>query len=91
MILERDNELGTVPDMADAAGIGGGIHARPPGGAVGHEFGTAIATGDVFVFFGGERGGFLDTDDVVFEAEVGIDIVFILEMADDACGSRWGR
>ena len=35
------------------------------------------------VFAGGEGGGFLDADDVVFEAEVGVDVLFALEMAGD--------
>jgi len=87
MILEGEHELVAIPDVANTAGIGGGIHARAPGCAIGHELGTAVATGDVFVFFGRKRGGFFDADDVVFEAEISIDVVFILEMADDHAGT----
>ena len=36
----------------------------------------------------GEGGGFLDADGVVFEPEIGIDVVLILEVAD-AQGGRW--
>jgi hypothetical protein len=35
------------------------------------------------VFARGKGGGFLDADDVVFEAEVGIDVLFALKMAED--------
>lgn len=86
-VLERNDELGTIPDVTDPSGIGGGVHARPPGSAIGHEFGTAVATGDVLVLFGGERSGFLNTDHVVFKPEIGIDVVFVLEMADDHAGA----
>jgi len=64
--------------MTDAAGVGGGVEARPPTG-----FGRTTAGGDVLVFAGGELGGFLDANDVVFEAEIGIDVLFALVMAED--------
>ena len=68
--------------MADAAGIGGGIDARPP-----VRLGGAEAGADVLVFARGESGGFLDADDVVFQAQVGIDVFFVLEMAGDDAGA----
>lgn len=64
--------------MADTAGVGCGIDARAEIG-----LGTATAGGDVDVFAFGEGGGFFDADDVVFEAEVGIDVVLGLEVAGD--------
>ena len=39
------------------------------------------------VFAGGEGGGFLDADDVVFEAEIGVDVFFALEVAGDDAGT----
>ena len=42
--------------------------------------------GDVLVFAIGEGGGFLNTDDVVFEAEEGIDFLLMLVMAGDDTG-----
>jgi len=60
---------GAVPGVADAAGVGGGIDARAPTG-----LGSAVAGDNIVIFAGGEGGGFLDADDVIFEAEVGIDV-----------------
>ncbi len=34
-----------------------------------------------------EGGGFFDADDVVFEAEVGVDVFFVLEVAGDDAGA----
>ena len=80
--LVGDDELVEVPLVADAAGVGGGVDAGTPVG-----FGGAAAGGDVLVFARGERGGFLDADDVVFEAEVGVDVLFALVMAEDDAGA----
>ena len=80
--LVGDDEFLEVPVVADAAGVGGGIDAGTPVG-----FGGAAAGGDVLVFAGGELGGFLDADDVVFEAEVGINVLFALVMAEDDAGA----
>ena len=87
--LERDDVIGTVPGMADAAGIGGGVDARTPGTSVRPDPGTATAGDDVAVLSGSEGGGLLDADDVVFEAEISIDIFFTLEMAHDDPGIIW--
>jgi len=74
----RIDEEFFVPLMADPAGIGGGVNAGAPGGA-----GTSAASGDMAIFAFGKGGGFLDADDVVFEAEILIDVLFGLEMAED--------
>ena len=76
------DEFGAIPGVTDAAGVGSGIDAGPP-----VLFGGAQAGGDVGVFAIGERGGFLDADEVVFETEVGIDITLFLEMAGDDAGT----
>src|ERR1043166_8090698 len=49
-VLEWDNVFGTVPGVADASGIGGGIDAGTPGPAVGPEFGAAATGSDIGVF-----------------------------------------
>jgi hypothetical protein len=71
-----------IPDVADAAGVAGGIDAGAP-----ILFGSAATGGEIDVFAVSESGGFLDADDVVFEAEIGIDLVFGLEMAGDDAGT----
>ena len=71
-----------VPDVTDAAGIGGGIDARAPA-----FFGGAAAGADVEIFGDGKSRGFLNADDVVFEAEIGIDIGLVLEVTDDDAGA----
>src|SRR5580693_81764 len=68
--------------MADATGVGGGVEAGAPIGP-----GGAQAGADVLIFTFGEGGGFLDADDVVFEAEIGINILLVLEMSDDDAGA----
>ena len=75
------DEAVLVPDMADATGVGGGVDAGPEvfAGAVG------VAQGAVFGI--GKGGGFFDEDDVVFEAEVLVDVVFVAEVADDDAGA----
>src|SRR5512140_1959887 len=60
---------------------------RRGGATWGVEFGGAAAGGDVLVFAEGEGGGFFDADHVVFEAEVGVDVFFILEVAGDDAGA----
>lgn len=62
--------------MADAAGVGCGVDtgAEVLAGAIG------VAQGLHFGF--GEGGGFLDEDDVVFDAEELVDIVFGADVAD---------
>jgi hypothetical protein len=64
--------------VADAAGVGGGVDTGTP-----IRLRGATAGGDVLVFAVGEGGGFFDADDVVLEAEVGIDVFFVLEVAGD--------
>ena len=66
--------------MADAAGVGGGVDtgAEVFAGAVGVAQGAVLGIG--------KGGGFLDEDDVVFEAEVLVDVVFGAEVADDDAG-----
>ncbi len=81
-LLKRVDEGGAEPGMADAAGIGGSINAGTPAG-----LGRPAAGDDVRILTGGERGGFLDADDVVFEAEVGINVLLALEMAGDDAGA----
>ena len=71
-----------VPNMTDPARVGGGINAGPPIG-----LGSAVASFDVVIFLGGESGGLLDADDVVFEPEIAIDILLGLEMAGDDAGA----
>lgn len=68
--------------MADAAGVGGGINAGTPIG-----FAGAAACGDVLVFAESQGGGFLNANDVVLEAEVGIDVFFGLEVAGNDAGT----
>lgn len=80
--LMGDDEFFEIPLMTDAAGIGGGINPRTPVRLAG-----AAAGGDVLVFAEGELGGFFEADDVVFEAEVAINIFFALVMAEDDAGS----
>lgn len=80
--LVRDDEFIEIPRVADAAGIGGGINPRTPVRLAG-----AAAGGDVLVFAEAELGGFLEADDVVFEAEVIIDILFALVMAEGDAGA----
>ena len=80
--MVRRDEFGAIPGVADAAGIGSGIDAGPP-----VLFGGTQAGRDVGVFATGERGSLLDADEVVFEAEVSIDITFIMEMAGDDSGT----
>jgi len=81
--LLKGNDIGgAIPGVADAAGVGGGIDAGPPAG-----LGGAVAGDDIVILAGGEGGGFLDADDVVFEAEVGIDVFFALEVAGDDAGA----
>lgn len=77
-VLIRQDESLVIPIVADAAGIGGGIEARPPAG-----LGRTKTGADVLVFTLGESGGLLDTNDVVFDAEKGVYILFVLVMADD--------
>ena len=60
-VLKRLNEPVAEPDVADAAGVGGGINARTPAG-----FGGAAAGDDVVILPGGKRGGFLNADHIVF-------------------------
>lgn len=67
-----------VPGVADAAGVSSGIDARPPIGP-----GGAATGGDVLMFAGREGGGLFDADEVVFQAEIGVDVGLILEMAAD--------
>ena len=64
--------------MAYAAWIGCAIDAGTPTGLAG-----AAAGGDVEVFAMSEGGRFLDGDEVVFEAQVSIDVAFVLVMAED--------
>ena len=64
--------------MANVAGIGGRIEARAPIG-----FGGAATARDVLVFAGGQLSGFLNADDVVFQAQVGINVFLALVMAQD--------
>ena len=86
-VKEGNDISGTVPVVADAAGVGGGIDAGPPGEAGGRDARGAGAGEDIAVLAAGESGGFLDTDDVVFEAEVSIDVVLALEVAGDDAGA----
>src|SRR4051812_30754 len=65
-------ELLSVPSVADATGIGGGIDAWTPSG-----FGGAAAGADVSILAAGQGGGFFNADNVIFESEIGIDIVFV--------------
>src|SRR6185369_6926962 len=58
--------------------IGGGVDAWTPIRAR-----SAAAGADVFPLLAGERGGFFDADDVVFEAEKGIDFILVLIMAGE--------
>ena len=86
-LLKEVDVGGAVPGVADAAGIGSGVKAGTPGTTVGRRFGGTAAGDDVMIFAGREGGGFLDTNDVVFEAEVGVDVLFALEMAGDDAGA----
>src|SRR4051812_5996548 len=67
--------------MTYASGIGGGIKPGPPETSIGANFGASAAGGDVRVFAPGEGGGFLDADNVVLDADVLIDVLFVLVMA----------
>ncbi len=62
--------------MPHVTGIGGGIDPRTPIG-----FGSAAAGADVLIFALGQLRGLLNADDVVFLAEIGVDIFFALIMA----------
>ena len=64
--------------MADAAGVGGGVDPGSPGG-----LGGAVAGADGAVLGVGQGGGLLDADHVVLEAEVGVDVGLVLEVAED--------
>lgn len=77
-LVEGQNELISVPGVADAARIGGRVDAGAPAGP-----GSAATGGDVLMFARGEGGSFLDADEVVFEAEISVDVALILEMATD--------
>ncbi len=74
------NEVFFIPGVADSAGVGGGVDAgaEDAAGAVG------VAEGAVLGF--GEGGGFLDEDDIVFEAEVQVEVVFGADVTDDDAG-----
>jgi hypothetical protein len=81
--LPGNDEGPVVPVVADATGIGGGIDARPPAG-----FGGAAAGFDIFDFAFGKRGSFFDSDDIVFQSEVGIiNLVLVLIMLDEDAGA----
>ena len=73
---EGVDEAVLVPDVADSAGVGGCVDAGAElfAGAVGVAQGAVLGIG--------EGGGFFDEDDVVFEAEVLVDVVFGAEVAD---------
>ena len=73
---EGVDEAFFVPDVADAAGVGGGVDA----GA--EVFAGAVGVAQGLVLDVGECGGFLDEDDVVLDAEVLVDVVFGAEVAD---------
>jgi hypothetical protein len=75
-------ELLSVPSVADATGIGRGIDAWTPSG-----FGGAAAGADVGILAAGQGRGFFNADNVVFESEIGIDIVFVLVVTGDYAGA----
>ena len=81
-MLVGDDKDFVVPIMADAAGVGGGIDARPPIG-----FGSASASANVVELAGGKGSGFFNSDEVVFEAEEGVDLVFVQVMAGNNAGA----
>ena len=83
LLLPRDDELFLVPGVADAARVGGGIHAGPPGRAIRAELGRAATGADIRILLGTEGGGFLDSDHVVFEADMIIQILLVPEMLGD--------
>ena len=80
MVAKGVNEAIFVPDVADSAGVGGCVDA----GA--EVFAGAVGVTQGAVFGIGKGGGFLDEDDVLFEAEVLVDVVFGAEVADDDAG-----
>jgi len=82
VLLKGNDVAGAVPGVADAAGIGGGVNAGTPA-----RLGGAAAGDNVLILAGGERGGLLDADDVIFEAEIGINVLLALEMAGDDAGA----
>jgi hypothetical protein len=82
LALKGEDEVLTEPFMAHPTGVGSGVEAGTPIGP-----GGAQAGADVLIFTFGECGGLLDADDVVFEAEIGINILLVLEMSDDDAGA----
>ena len=73
--------------MAHSTWIGGGIHARAPWRAVRHQFGGAATGADIRILLWGKGGGFLDTDQVVFDANMIVQILLVLEMLGDDAGA----
>lgn len=80
--LPRDDEFLEIPLVTDTAGVGGRVKARSPS-----RFGSTATGGDVRVFAGRKLGRFLDADDVIFEAEIGINVLLTLVMAEDNAGA----
>lgn len=74
----RDDKQVAIPFMADTARVGGRIDARTPVG-----LGGAATRRDVLIFSRGQRGGFFNPDDVVFEPEISVDVLFALIMSGD--------
>ena len=73
---EGVDEAFFVPDVADAAGVGSGVDAWA------EVFAGAIGVAQGLHFELGQGGGFLDEDDVVFDAEELVDIVFGADVTD---------
>ena len=82
VVLVGNNEFIEIPLVAKTAGVGSGIDAGPPVG-----FGSTAAGGDVLVFAQGELGGFLDANNVIFQAKIGIYVFLTLVMAEDNAGA----
>ena len=71
-----------IPFMPHPTGVGGGIVARPPIGARRPQAGQKI-----LVFALGKRGGLLNADDIIFDAEQCVDFLFMLIMAGNDPGT----
>jgi hypothetical protein len=87
VVLERNYVLVAVPGVADATGVGSRIHPGAPALAVGADLGTAQAGSDIGVFAQGETSGFLDADNVVFDADVFIEVALVLVVIDQDAGT----
>src|SRR4051794_22824021 len=86
-VLPRDDEPLLITRMANTARVGGGIHARPPSSAIRAELGGAAAGADIRILLGAEGGGFLDANHVVFDADMIVQILLVLEMLGDDPGA----